>query len=141
MEHGGDHQEENDGRRNNTPELEAEPEPKKGPPRSAKADGNAPVSSQPSTPEDERQPAWMRDRPEGVGGGELSRRQDQRRRDQDLAEYRRKQTQQLQRQQMEEGGGGGGGGKNPLRLRLDLNLEVEIELKARIHGDLTLALL
>ena len=25
--------------------------------------------------------------------------------------------------------------------RLDLNLEIEIELKARIHGDLTLALL
>ncbi|OTA52733.1 hypothetical protein K449DRAFT_390715 [Hypoxylon sp. EC38] len=33
------------------------------------------------------------------------------------------------------------GGKNPLRLRLDLNLEVEVQLKARIHGDLTLALL
>lgn len=32
-------------------------------------------------------------------------------------------------------------GKDPLKLRLDLNLEVEIELKARIHGDLTLALL
>ncbi|KAL4864254.1 hypothetical protein BDV12DRAFT_201293 [Aspergillus spectabilis] len=28
-----------------------------------------------------------------------------------------------------------------LKLRLDLNLEIEIELKARIHGDLTLALL
>lgn len=33
------------------------------------------------------------------------------------------------------------GGKQPLRLRLDLNLEVDIELRARIHGDLTLALL
>ena len=33
------------------------------------------------------------------------------------------------------------GGKNPLKLRLDLNLEVEVTLKARIHGDLTLALL
>lgn len=32
-------------------------------------------------------------------------------------------------------------GKQPLKLRLDLNLEIEIELKARIHGDLTLALL
>jgi len=28
-----------------------------------------------------------------------------------------------------------------LRLRLDLNLDVDIQLKARIHGDLTLALL
>ncbi|KAH8549477.1 hypothetical protein BGW37DRAFT_103283 [Umbelopsis sp. PMI_123] len=28
-----------------------------------------------------------------------------------------------------------------LRLRLDLNLDVEIELKARVHGDVTLALL
>ncbi len=35
-----------------------------------------------------------------------------------------------------------GGNKNDtLRLRLDLNLEVEITLKARIHGDLELALL
>lgn len=40
--------------------------------------------------------------------------------------------------------GGGGGkpkGKDALSLRLDLNLEVEVTLKARIHGDLTLALL
>jgi hypothetical protein len=28
----------------------------------------------------------------------------------------------------------------PLRLRLDLNLDIEVELKARIHGDVTLAL-
>ncbi|PHH82727.1 hypothetical protein CDD83_3187 [Cordyceps sp. RAO-2017] len=40
------------------------------------------------------------------------------------------------------GGGGGGGGKSDtLRLRLDLNLDVEITLKAKIHGDLELALL
>ncbi|KAL4260866.1 hypothetical protein AB1N83_007528 [Pleurotus pulmonarius] len=39
------------------------------------------------------------------------------------------------------GGGGGGGGDKPLKLRLDLNLEVEVTLKARVHGDLTLALL
>jgi hypothetical protein len=32
-------------------------------------------------------------------------------------------------------------GKDTLRLRLDLNLEIEVTLKARIHGDLTLALL
>jgi hypothetical protein len=32
-------------------------------------------------------------------------------------------------------------GKQPLKLRLDLNLEIEIELRAKIHGDLTLALL
>ncbi|QPG97720.1 hypothetical protein C2857_006764 [Epichloe festucae Fl1] len=31
--------------------------------------------------------------------------------------------------------------KNPLKLRLDLNLDVEIELRAKIHGDITLALL
>ncbi|KAL4863029.1 hypothetical protein BDV12DRAFT_34315 [Aspergillus spectabilis] len=30
---------------------------------------------------------------------------------------------------------------NGLKLRLDLNLDIEIELKAKIHGDLTLALL
>lgn len=28
-----------------------------------------------------------------------------------------------------------------LRLRLDLNIEIEVELRARIHGDLTLALI
>ncbi|KAI0450243.1 hypothetical protein F5B21DRAFT_491738 [Xylaria acuta] len=40
------------------------------------------------------------------------------------------------------GGGGGDSGKSDtLKLRLDLNLEVEVTLKARIHGDLTLALL
>ncbi|KAH7111375.1 hypothetical protein EDB81DRAFT_362862 [Dactylonectria macrodidyma] len=38
--------------------------------------------------------------------------------------------------------GGDDGGKNDaLRLRLDLNLDIEIQLKARIHGDLELALL
>jgi hypothetical protein len=36
----------------------------------------------------------------------------------------------------------GGGGKNDtLKLRLDLNLDIEITLKAKIHGDLELALL
>ncbi|KJZ78416.1 hypothetical protein HIM_02454 [Hirsutella minnesotensis 3608] len=41
-----------------------------------------------------------------------------------------------------QGGGGGGGGKSDtLRLRLDLNLDIEITLKAKIHGDLELALL
>lgn len=38
-------------------------------------------------------------------------------------------------------GGGGGGGGDTLRLRLDLNLDIEITLKAKIHGDLELALL
>ena len=39
--------------------------------------------------------------------------------------------------------GKGGKSDNPLRLRLDLNLEldVQLELQARIHGDITLALL
>ncbi|KAH6896627.1 hypothetical protein B0T10DRAFT_556503 [Thelonectria olida] len=37
--------------------------------------------------------------------------------------------------------GGGDDGKDTLRLRLDLNLDIEIQLKARIHGDLELALL
>jgi hypothetical protein len=36
---------------------------------------------------------------------------------------------------------GGSGKSDTLRLRLDLNLDVEITLKARIHGDLELALL
>jgi hypothetical protein len=35
----------------------------------------------------------------------------------------------------------GGGKSDTLRLRLDLNLDVEITLKAKIHGDLELALL
>jgi hypothetical protein len=35
----------------------------------------------------------------------------------------------------------GEGRDDALRLRLDLNLDVEITLKARIHGDLELALL
>ncbi|KAK4115921.1 hypothetical protein N656DRAFT_842715 [Canariomyces notabilis] len=35
---------------------------------------------------------------------------------------------------------GGGGKSDTLRLRLDLNLDVEITLKAKIHGDLELAL-
>jgi hypothetical protein len=38
-------------------------------------------------------------------------------------------------------GGGGSGKSDTLRLRLDLNLDIEITLKARIHGDLELALL
>lgn len=37
--------------------------------------------------------------------------------------------------------GGGDKKSDTLRLRLDLNLEIEIQLKARIHGDLELALL
>ncbi|CAM1510611.1 Fc.00g009460.m01.CDS01 [Cosmosporella sp. VM-42] len=38
-------------------------------------------------------------------------------------------------------GGDSGGKSDTLRLRLDLNLDIEIQLKARIHGDLELALL
>jgi len=38
-------------------------------------------------------------------------------------------------------GGGGGGGDKPLKLRLDLNLDVDIRLTAKVHGDVTLALL
>jgi hypothetical protein len=37
--------------------------------------------------------------------------------------------------------GGGSGKSDTLRLRLDLNLDIEITLKAKIHGDLELALL
>ncbi|KAJ4300619.1 hypothetical protein N0V88_003303 [Collariella sp. IMI 366227] len=36
--------------------------------------------------------------------------------------------------------GGGGGKSDTLKLRLDLNLDIEITLKAKIHGDLELAL-
>ena len=43
--------------------------------------------------------------------------------------------------QMQAQGGKKADGKDTLRLRLDLNLDVEVELKARIPGDLTLALL
>ncbi|PHH71594.1 hypothetical protein CDD82_6429 [Ophiocordyceps australis] len=35
----------------------------------------------------------------------------------------------------------GSGKSDTLRLRLDLNLDIEITLKAKIHGDLELALL
>ena len=38
-------------------------------------------------------------------------------------------------------GGGDKGKSDTLRLRLDLNLDIEITLKAKIHGDLELALL
>ncbi|KAG1148887.1 hypothetical protein G6F36_014773 [Rhizopus arrhizus] len=38
-------------------------------------------------------------------------------------------------------GGGNQQSDHPLSLRLDLNLDVEITLKARVHGDVTLALL
>ncbi|KAL6872748.1 hypothetical protein J3F83DRAFT_583142 [Trichoderma novae-zelandiae] len=38
-------------------------------------------------------------------------------------------------------GKGDGGKSDTLRLRLDLNLDIEIQLKAKIHGDLELALL
>lgn len=41
----------------------------------------------------------------------------------------------------QQGGDSGGGKSDTLRLRLDLNLDIEIQLKARIHGDLELALL
>ncbi|KAL7788614.1 hypothetical protein V8C37DRAFT_404323 [Trichoderma ceciliae] len=37
--------------------------------------------------------------------------------------------------------GGDKGKSDTLRLRLDLNLDIEIQLKAKIHGDLELALL
>ncbi|KAK3488141.1 uncharacterized protein B0T23DRAFT_398786 [Neurospora hispaniola] len=47
----------------------------------------------------------------------------------------------VQNHQQGGGGGGGGGKSDTLRLRLDLNLDVEITLKAKIHGDLELALL
>jgi len=40
-----------------------------------------------------------------------------------------------------QGGDKDEGKKDTLKLRLDLNLDVEITLKARIHGDLELALL
>ena len=42
---------------------------------------------------------------------------------------------------LDKQGGDGGGKSDTLRLRLDLNLDIEIQLKARIHGDLELALL
>lgn len=48
---------------------------------------------------------------------------------------------QAMQQQQQPQGGGGGGKSDTLRLRLDLNLDIEITLKAKIHGDLELALL
>ncbi|KAK4085011.1 uncharacterized protein Triagg1_1 [Trichoderma aggressivum f. europaeum] len=41
---------------------------------------------------------------------------------------------------VDQKGGGDGGKSDTLRLRLDLNLDIEIQLKAKIHGDLELAL-
>ncbi|CAK7204009.1 hypothetical protein SEUCBS139899_006760 [Sporothrix eucalyptigena] len=43
--------------------------------------------------------------------------------------------------QGQQGGGDSKKGSDTLRLRLDLNLDIEITLKAKIHGDLELALL
>lgn len=48
---------------------------------------------------------------------------------------------QMMQQQQQQPQGGGGGKSDTLRLRLDLNLDIEITLKAKIHGDLELALL
>ena len=48
---------------------------------------------------------------------------------------------QAMQQQQQQPQGGGGGKSDTLRLRLDLNLDIEITLKAKIHGDLELALL
>ena len=45
------------------------------------------------------------------------------------------------RTEQKASGGGGRENKEPLRLRLDLNLDLDVELRARIHGDVTLALL
>jgi len=45
------------------------------------------------------------------------------------------------RTEQKESGRGGRENKEPLRLRLDLNLDLDVELRARIHGDVTLALL
>ncbi|KAK4149269.1 hypothetical protein C8A00DRAFT_47081 [Chaetomidium leptoderma] len=42
---------------------------------------------------------------------------------------------------VQQQGDGGKGKSDTLRLRLDLNLDIEITLKAKIHGDLELALL
>lgn len=42
---------------------------------------------------------------------------------------------------VQQQGGGDKGKSDTLRLRLDLNLDIEITLKAKIHGDLELALL
>ncbi|RKU47674.1 hypothetical protein DL546_009125 [Coniochaeta pulveracea] len=44
-------------------------------------------------------------------------------------------------QAVQNQGGGDKGKSDTLRLRLDLNLDIEITLKAKIHGDLELALL
>jgi hypothetical protein len=48
---------------------------------------------------------------------------------------------QAMQQPQQQPQGGGGGKSDTLRLRLDLNLDIEITLKAKIHGDLELALL
>lgn len=57
-------------------------------------------------------------------------------------QQQQQQQQQMQQQQQQQPQEQGGGGKSDtLKLRLDLNLEIEIQLKARIHGDLELALL
>jgi hypothetical protein len=110
--------------------------------REAVDDRSTPASSQPATPKDEtdqwynkgdsekqnRQLAKKNPRGEKQRGGQLQRYQQQR-------QQQQMQQQQQQQPQKDEGG------KNPLKLRLDLNLEIEITLKAKIHGDLTLALL
>ncbi|KAL3470572.1 hypothetical protein BJX99DRAFT_239270 [Aspergillus californicus] len=60
----------------------------------------------------------------------------------------RDQESQQQAQNIQNGAINRAGGKKKtiddeegLKLKLDVNLDIEIELKARIHGDLTLALL
>ncbi|KAI0156701.1 hypothetical protein GGR52DRAFT_565994 [Hypoxylon sp. FL1284] len=90
------------------------------PPRTRRRNRRRPGSVQPMQPQDDQ--------------NMLQQRQQQQM-------MQQQQQMMMQQQQPQQQGGGDGGKSDTLKLRLDLNLEVEVTLKARIHGDLTLALL
>ena len=154
QDNAGDEQAEDDAaeQRSPTPKRQSQPQQQQKP-KPARAE-----SAEPSVSRTRRrrrrnasrnQPSWYDSEKEnhnnydedGAGGNgkQLAPRQRQRQPQQYQQQQQQLQMQQQQQQQTTKSGGDGG--KNPLKLRLDLNLEVEVTLKARIHGDLTLALL
>lgn len=57
------------------------------------------------------------------------------------AKQQRGEIPQKQVQKQDEGGGSDLSKQDGLKLRIELNLDIELELKAKINGDITLALL
>lgn len=135
----GDIKKEEDDSTHSRSQSPAEPEtkPPPQPPRPARVESEKPSRSR--RRRRNNQPSWMEDDKENAYEKQVAPRPPRRapsQYQQPQMQMQQQPMQQVQQQPQKESGG-----KNPLRLRLDLNLEVEVTLKARIHGDLTLALL